>query len=281
MSRKKPKYIKQRKSSFIPVLIVVAVLAIAAAVVVLVLVGRASAVKQPAAADVANPTVTGQPAETAGAAMDVSFPYALEDDGLELTSLFQYTGSNPDCGWAEGTDVGAVILKNETGRYLETLNLAVIMADGTVLSFMASNIPHGKTVQAFERENTSYDDTAEVAEIRCETTYRNGNGLVPDKVKAVSEGMNITLTNVSGETLAGLGVRCHNILDGVYFGGTSYTYPVAEIPADGSIVVVAADCVLGDVGIARIDYRDELIRATMDKQFAAFKSAHVRDLRAA
>ena len=40
MSRKKPKYIKQRKSSFIPVLIVVAVLAIAAAVVVLVLVDR-------------------------------------------------------------------------------------------------------------------------------------------------------------------------------------------------------------------------------------------------
>ena len=108
MSRKKPKYIKQRKSSFIPVLIVVAVLAIAAAVVVLVQVDRAPAVKQPAAPDVANPTETGQPAETAGVPMDVSFPYALEDDGLELTSLFQYTGSNPDCGWAEGTDVGAV-----------------------------------------------------------------------------------------------------------------------------------------------------------------------------
>ena len=160
MSRKKPKYIKQRKSSFIPVLIVVAVLAIAAAVVVLVLVDRAPAVKQPAAPDVANPTETGQPAETAGVPMDVSFPYALEDDGLELTSLFQYTGSNPDCGWAEGTDVGAVILKNETGRYLETLNLTVIMADGTALSFTASDIPHGKTVQVFERENTAYDDTA-------------------------------------------------------------------------------------------------------------------------
>ena len=67
----------------------------AAAVVVLVLVDRAPAVKQPAAPDVANPTETGQPAETAGVPMDVSFPYALEDDGLELTSLFQYTGSNP------------------------------------------------------------------------------------------------------------------------------------------------------------------------------------------
>lgn len=283
-SRRKPKYAKQKESGLVPALIVITLLAIITAVIVLVLVGRPSAVKQPASPGASNLQETGQPAEaaeTAGVPMDVRFPYALEDDGLELTSLFRYTGNNPDCGWAEGTDVGAVILKNETGRYLETLNLAVIMADGTVLSFMASNIPHGKTVQAFERENTSYDDTAEVAEIRCETTYRNGNGLVPDKVKAVSEGMNITLTNVSGETLAGLGVRCHNILDGVYFGGTSYTYPVAEIPADGSIVVVAADCVLGDVGIARIDYRDELIRATMDKQFAAFKSAHVRDLRAA
>ena len=55
MSRKKPKYIKQRKSSFIPVLIVVAVLAIAAAVVVLVLVDRAPAVKQPAAPELRTP----------------------------------------------------------------------------------------------------------------------------------------------------------------------------------------------------------------------------------
>ena len=147
-----------------------------------------------------------------------------------------------------------MILKNETGRYLETLNLTVIMADGTALSFTASDIPHGKTVQVFERENTAYDDTAEVAEIRCETTYRDGVGLVPDKVKAAAEGMNITLTNVSGETLTGLAVRCHNVLEGVYFGGTSYTYPVTEIAADGSAAVAAVDCVLGDVGIARVDY---------------------------
>lgn len=254
MSRRKPKYAKQKESGLVPALIVIAVLAIIAAVVVLALVGRASAVKQPASPDVVTPTETGRPAETAGASMDVSFPYALEDDGLELTSLFQYTGMNPDCGWAEGTDVGAVILKNETGRYLETLNLTVIMADGTALSFTASDIPHGKTVQVFERENTACDDTAEAAEIRCETTYRDGNGLVPDKVKAAAEGTNVTLTNVSGETLTGLAVRCHNVLDGVYFGGTSYTYPVAEIAADGSAAVAAVDCVLGDVGIARVDY---------------------------
>lgn len=254
MSRRKPKYAKQKESGLVPALIVIAVLAIIAAVVVLALVGRVSAVKQPASPDAANPTVAGQPAETAGASMDVSFPYTLEDDGLELTSLFQYTGMNPDCGWAEGTDVGAVILKNETGRYLETLNLTVIMADGTALSFTVSDIPHGKTVQVFERENTSCGDTAEVAEVHCETTYRDGNGLVPDKVKAAAEGMNVTLTNVSGETLTGLAVRCHNILDGVYFGGTSYTYPVAEIAADGSAAIAAVDCVLGDVGIARVDY---------------------------
>lgn len=93
-----------------------------------------------------------------------------------------------------------------------------------------------------------------MAEIRCETTYLDGNGLVPDNVKTAAEGMNVTLTNVSGETLTGLAVRCHNILDGAYFGGTSYTYPVAEIPADGAAAVAAADCVLGDVGITRVDY---------------------------
>lgn len=255
-NRNKPKYIKRKKSKLAPTLIVVA------AVLVLALAGMALAVKhtgkQPTQADAPNPTEIGPSVEATAEAvatrMDVSFPYALEDSGLELISLFQYTGNNPDCGWAEGTDIGAVILKNETGRYLETLNLTVVMADGTELSFTASDIPHGKTVWAFEGENKTYDDAAGVAEIRCETTYLDGNGLVPDKVKAAAEGMNVTLTNVSGETLTGLAVRCHNILDGAYFGGTSYTYPVAEIPADGTAAVAAVDCVLGDVGITRVDY---------------------------
>ena len=253
MNSSKPKYMK-KKSKLVPTLVIIA------AVLVLALAGTALAVRhtQPARADAPNPTETGQPtesaAETAGTPMDVRFPYALEDSGLELTSLFRYTGNNPDCGWAEGTDIGAVILHNETGRYLETLSLTVVMADGTELSFTVSDIPHGKTVWAFERENKTYDDAAQVAEIRCETTYLDGNGLVPDKVKAEAEGMNVTLTNVSGETLTGLALRCHNILDGAYFGGTSYTYPVAEIPAEGTAAVAAVDCVLGDVGITRVDY---------------------------
>ena len=34
-----------------------------------------------------------QPAESG-----IELPYALEDGQLEVTSVFQYTGDNPDCG---------------------------------------------------------------------------------------------------------------------------------------------------------------------------------------
>ena len=77
---------------------------------------------------------------------------------------------------------------------------------------------------------------------------------MPDKVQVSAEEMNVTLTNVSGQTLTGLEVRCHNILDGAYFGGTSYAYPVAEIPAGGSTTVFAPDCVLGEAATVRVDY---------------------------
>lgn len=259
MSRNQtPKYAKPGKTRLVPVLCAVA------AVLALALAGTALAVKhtgEPSApTDAVTPSEIRQPEKTAGAEtaprVDVQFPCEPED-GLEVTSLFSYTGANPDCGWTEGTGTGAVIVKNDTGRYLETLELTVTMADGSELSFGASDIPHGKTVWAFERENRVYDEKLAVAQIRCKTQYREGNGLAPDKVQVTAKGMDVTLTNVSGQTLTGLEIRCHNIQNGIYFGGTSYTYPVAEIPADGSATVLAAGCVLGEAATVRVDYTDQ------------------------
>ena len=261
-NRRKTGDAKPEKSRLVPVLAAVAVvlgLALVAAALAMKHTGSGKPSTDPEAtatyeSGLPEDSTAGQ--TTAAAQETVQFPYTLEDDGLEITSLFQYSGNNPDCGWAEGTGISAVILRNDSGRYLETLDLTVVMDDGTELSFAVSDIPHGKTVWAFERENKAYDNTMEVTEIRYETKFREGNGLVPDQVTATVDGMNVTLTNVSGETLTGLEVRCHDILDGVYFGGTSYTYPVAEIPVDESAAVFAADCVMGEAGIARVDYKE-------------------------
>lgn len=197
--------------------------------------------------------------ETEGPAA-LQLPYAFENGGLEITSLFQYSGFNPDCGWEEGTNVGAVILANKSEKYLETLDLTLIMTDGTALSFAIADIPAGKTVWAFECGNQEMDSAAGILEVQYQAKFREDAGLAPELVTVSAEEMNITLTNVSAEDLTGLAVRCHGVLDDAYFGGASYTYSVETIPAGGSAVVFAEDCFLGETEATLVDYANEFVK---------------------
>lgn len=199
--------------------------------------------------------VTEEPSDAAAeksAALEL--PYVFENGSLEIASLFQYSGLNPDCGWSEGTDVGAVVLTNRSDRYLEGLNLTVSLTDGTAMSFSIADIPSGKTVWAFETGNQGLNASAALAEVQCSAAFREDSGLIPESVAVRADGMEITLTNLSPEELTGLAVRCHSILDDTYFGGTSYTYPVETIPAGGSTVVFAEDCFLGQTEAAFVNY---------------------------
>ena len=184
----------------------------------------------------------------------VPLPYDFEKGSLEITSLFQYSGYNPDCGWTEGADMGAVVLTNKSEKYLETLSLTVTMTDGVVLSFRIADIPAGKTVWAFDTDNRTYDSAAAVTDVQYEAVFREDTGLAPETVTVSADAMAITLTNISGQSLENLEVRCHGVLDDGYFGGMSYSYPVETLPAGESTVVLAEDCVLGEAEAALVDY---------------------------
>ena len=52
--------------------------------------------------------------------------------------------------------------------------------------------------------------------------------------------------------LSNLLLHCHCLIDGSYFGGLTYTYPVESIPAGQSIAVEAEDCYLGEAAVVRV-----------------------------
>lgn len=186
----------------------------------------------------------------------MQLPILLEDGKLELESLFQYTGLNPDAYWENGVNVGAVVLTNRSGQYLDKLDLAVTMSDGTVLNFLIQDLPPGKTVMAYELENVSYAVDVLIQNTECQAEFRENGGPTSDDVAIEISGMDVILTNRSGQDLTNVRIVCHNALGDTYFGGTAYSYSVESLRASETATVTAFDCFLGELDVALIDYEN-------------------------
>ena len=78
----------------------------------------------------------------------------------------------------------------------------------------------------------------------------------PELVAVSVDGIAVTLYNVSGRDLTDLRVVCHGLLDGSCFGGTTYIYDVASLPAGAATVINAVDCILGEARVVRVGIGD-------------------------
>lgn len=180
---------------------------------------------------------------------ELEFPYLLEGGALEVSSAFQYSGPNPDCQWEEEEDLGALALVNRSERYLEKAKITVILSNEATLQFNVYDIPAGQTVWAFESENQKYPVEEHCIAMECEAQFADDLRLSADEVSTEAAGTTITLTNNTDKDMQNLTVRCHILFDEVYFGGSSYSYPVENIPAGGNATVEAMDCFLGDAAV--------------------------------
>lgn len=194
--------------------------------------------------------------EAAPTERDDGIPCVLEDGKLEITSLFPYSGSNPDCYWENGENIAAIALTNHSDAHLVYAHLEMSLSDGTKLEFIVEQIPAGKTVWAFEINNATLEAAAVCESVVCTAEYAEQTDTLSDSLTVAVEGMNITLTNISADTVTNVEVTCHGVLDDVYFGGIAYTYPVGEIASGGSVSVFAQDCFAGVAEVVHITSGD-------------------------
>ena len=183
---------------------------------------------------------------------EASFPMEVEDGKLKITSLFQFTGVNPDCGDAMGEDIASLAVENCSGSYLERAEITVSLADGTSYQFAMEDVPAGKTVWAFALDNGSYDTAAALADVECRAAFTDRAPLMEDAVSVSVEETAVTLSNSTGAALENLVVTCHCLFDEAYFGGRTYSYPVDSIPAGGSVEIQAEECYLGQAEVVRV-----------------------------
>lgn len=249
------------------------VLVILAAVVVLILAGmllmRSSAAAQSpntgeetvtteAAQPAGNEGAQGeaQPSATEPAAARSEVPCLLEDGKLELKSVFPFTGINVDCGWQEGTNIGTVELVNVSDQHLVQAEVQLEMSDGTVLSFVIRELPAGETLWAFDIANTSFDESAYCTSVSCTAEFEDATQILDGIAEIAVNGMDISVTNRGSETLEDLQITCHSVLDGIYFGGTVFTYSATGIAPGGAANILATDCFLDTAAVVRITAND-------------------------
>lgn len=200
------------------------------------------------------PPIYEEPDETAPtAAVQPLFPVTLEDGRLTVQSIFQFSGMNPDAGFEWGDEIAGLQMTNTSGEYLYYAEITVILTDGTALTFQADDVPPGKTVMAFCLEHEPLKSVESCEELYGAAEFGTEDHLAADLVQISVSGTEITLKNVSGQDLTDLNVTCHGLLNDSYFGGTAYHYNVASLPAGGTAVVSAVDCILGMTEVVRVE----------------------------
>ena len=203
-------------------------------------------------------TVPGQTESTNPSADDtepatLQLPVALEEGRLEVTSLFQSSGINPDCGNREGTDIATIALKNNSEYFLTEATVTAILADGTKIRFLATNLPSGKTAMVFSGDNISLPKDAVCVSIDCKAQWDKSGQTMPQGISASADGMMVTVMNDTAQDIPELIVYCCTPLGEVYFGGTSYKYTINDLPANGSRTFMAVDCIVGLAEVVRIE----------------------------
>lgn len=182
----------------------------------------------------------------------VTLPLGLEDGKLLLENVLQFDGINPDCNNESGSNIAAISLTNQSDTYLRQAEISVTTVDGTVLHFVAADVPAGKSIMAFATDNTSLQTGAVVADVTCQAEFDPDASLNTGLVETTVDGTRITVKNMADTALENLVVYCHCTLGDQYFGGVTYSYMINTLAVGETAELDAADCILGLAEVVRI-----------------------------
>lgn len=180
----------------------------------------------------------------------VIFPLLAVDGKLEIESLFQFEGFNPDCDNLDGDKIAAIIVRNLSDVYLTKANISVVLGDGAKISFAISDLPAGKSAVAFSTDNTELSNDFCCVNISTDAIFENVDPV--DGLTVFVDGMMVTVTNNTASELNDIDVYCRGVFGDWYFGGISYIYTIDKLAAGESTTITAIDCILGEAEVVRV-----------------------------
>lgn len=182
----------------------------------------------------------------------VELPATLEDGRLQIESLFQFDGINPDCENREQEHIAAILVKNLSGEFLSEAKIMMELSNGTQTSFVVTNLPAERAAMVFSAENSSIKEEDVCMGIACEARWDEAAAAIPEGIAVSAEGITITVTNQTAQDIPELTVYCHSLLGEDFFGGITYMYKIENLSANETTVIEAPECIMGMAEVVRV-----------------------------
>ena len=184
---------------------------------------------------------------------DIQLPYVVEEAGVEVRECFASTIPNPDAGDEMGEEIPSLEIMNRSGKYIRHVFLEIKTSDDLMYEVIVNDLPEEGLVWAFSQENVVWDTEDPIVSVKCrEVEFGQQDKKLLDTIQAEEEDLTVTLTNTGTQDLTNLEVVCRCNFGEQYFGGISYKYPVASLPAGETVTIDAVECYMGTAEVVDI-----------------------------
>ena len=195
---------------------------------------------------------TPQMAQTEWTGTAVELPLTLEDGKLQVESLFQFDGINPDSGNQEQDQIAAILVRNLSKEYLTEAEIVMELSNGVKTSFVVTNLPGERAAMVFSADNSTMKDSDFCVSASCKAQWDEMSGVMPEGIAVSVDGITVTVTNQTAQDIPELTVYCHSLLEEDFFGGITYTYKIENLSANAAAVLEVPECFLGMAEVVRI-----------------------------
>lgn len=178
------------------------------------------------------------------------FPAMLDEGNIEVESLFQFSGVNPDAGNQDVTDVASIVVTNTSDKYLREATVTATLASGAEMSFVVCDMPAGTSAMAFSIHNDNLLETDVCVSLTATADFET---LPVQNYADISvDGTTVTVTNTSSEELNEIDVYYRDVFGEKYFGGKTYIYTIEQLSAGESTAFTAEESLLGVIEVVRV-----------------------------
>lgn len=148
----------------------------------------------------------------------------LSEHELVCLEYSSFSGAFPEDGTGRPVqNVAAMLIRNDSGKFLDYALVQCDIGTGTG-TFKVTGLPAGKAVWVLEQDGKTVAPEDKFAVSDCaDYSFRSDAIQNTDKLKVVTSGSTVTVTNVSNETLENVCIYYKSVhSDGNFFGGITY-----------------------------------------------------------
>lgn len=147
----------------------------------------------------------------------------LPSGDLTCLEISRFTGSFVEDGTDEAvTDVAAILVDNDTGRFLDLATVIYTVGNRTA-TFLVSGLPAGEQAWVLEKDRMTITEGDELVFKDCQTSFNDGAILTTDDLAVARQGNTVTVENRTDKTLTNVCIYYKNKLeDGTFLGGITY-----------------------------------------------------------